>query len=191
MSWAKKWVNSTKTRTYYAWRSMRARCKTPSNASWDRYGGRGITVCQRWDLSYDDFVSDMGLAPEGKSIDRIDVNGNYEPSNCRWATMVEQQNNRSTNKLLTHNGMTKTQAEWAKEVGINQDTLHRRLHIYKMDVARALSPKSLQPTWKHGTRSGYENHKCKCDKCKAANTLRHRLRRQKLQQRIERCQDDT
>ena len=73
---------------------MIARCKYPSVPSYPRYGGRGITVCDRW-LSFKNFLADMGERPEGKTIDRIDIDGDYEPRNCRWATYSEQQRHRS------------------------------------------------------------------------------------------------
>lgn len=173
-----KWKNSTKTRTYYAWRSMRNRCSNPLNASWDRYGGRGVSVCPEWDSSYDTFFADMGEAPEGKTLDRIDVNGDYCPANCRWATWKEQANNKTTNVQLTYDGLTMTMAQWADYLEINRDTLFRRLRVYKMSLEKVLSKDNLQPVWKHGTRQGYERHKCKCELCTKANTLRHRLRRE-------------
>ena len=80
--------------TYNSWHAMRQRCYNPSQVSYPNYGGRGITVCDRWLYSYLAFYEDMGLRPEGRSIDRIDVNGNYELGNCRWATKLEQDENK-------------------------------------------------------------------------------------------------
>jgi len=79
--------------TYSSWEAMRSRCNNPNNPGYHWYGGRGIKVCERWD-DFDNFLWDMGERPEGKTLDRIDVNGNYEKSNCKWSTPLEQTQNR-------------------------------------------------------------------------------------------------
>ena len=88
------------TKTYKSWKAMLWRCNNPNGSRYHRYGARGITVCDRWsgEDGYINFLTDMGERPPGKSLDRIDNNGNYEPSNCRWATQKEQMNNMSRNK---------------------------------------------------------------------------------------------
>ncbi len=82
-------------RTYHSWADMKRRCMLPTDSDWHRYGGRGITVCDRWCDSFDAFLADMGERPEGLTLDRIDNDGNYEPGNCRYATRLEQVQNRS------------------------------------------------------------------------------------------------
>lgn len=124
--------------TYYSWAGMVTRCTNPKNKRWDRYGGRGIKVCERW-MTFANFLADMGEKPVGKSLDRYpDQNGNYELGNCRWATAEEQARNRSNNTLLTLNGETKTIAEWAVITGISFRMLSYR-HCYGWSDERTLT----------------------------------------------------
>lgn len=116
----------TGTRVYWAWSNMHRRCSDPTNEQWDHYGGRGIAVCQRWHI-FDDFLADMGEPAEGESLDRIDVNGNYEPSNCRWIGVVGQRRNMRSNRLIEWRGREKCLAEWSEELGISRNTLTARL----------------------------------------------------------------
>jgi hypothetical protein len=105
--------NSNGSREYKTWQSMKDRCFRKKNTKYAYYGGRGVSVCERW-LCFENFLADMGERPDGCSIDRIDSNGNYEPSNCRWATMTEQARNRRSNRILTINKVAKPVFEWAK-----------------------------------------------------------------------------
>lgn len=113
---------------YKIWSQMRTRCGNPNAQKYHVYGGRGITVCERW-ASFANFYADMGPRPSSKhSIDRFpDNNGNYEPGNCRWATQREQMNNLRTSRWLTFDGVTHTLTEWARLLGLNPSTLAGRL----------------------------------------------------------------
>jgi hypothetical protein len=174
----------TGTPEYLAWINIKRRCYNTANASYPDYGERGIVMCDRWKDDFLSFLEDMGERPSDQhSIDRIDVNGNYEPSNCRWAIDAIQRNNKRNNVILTHEGKTQTLAQWAKELGINTDTLWRRINVLNMTVERALTSEMLNTAKnEHGTRNSYERLKCRCDVCKQANTERHRQRRAKLSQ---------
>ena len=107
---------------------MKERCLNPNHKSFNRYGGRGITICQRWLDSFQNFLDDMGTMPIGMSLDRKDVNGNYEPGNCRWATSEEQANNKANNRVLEFKGKKQTIAQWAREVGMSREALRHRLN---------------------------------------------------------------
>jgi homospermidine synthase len=105
---------------------MRHRCNNMDAVGYQHYGGRGIKVCERWN-SFEKFLADMGERPAGHSIDRIDVNGNYEPDNCRWATAEAQRNNTRRSIFLTHNGETKTVRQWADALGMPYGKLRSRI----------------------------------------------------------------
>lgn len=108
------------------WSAMKSRCANPKVKN---YGARGITVCERWLESFDNFIADMGKRPSrGHSIDRIDVNGNYEPGNCRWATKFQQARNRRSNRPITVDGRTMLLVEWANEAGLAPAVIAGRLH---------------------------------------------------------------
>lgn len=115
------------TPTYRSWVAMKARCNNPNTKSYKDYGGRGIKVCDRWANSFVAFLEDMGERPEGETLDRIDLNGDYEPGNCRWLPRANQTRNTRRNKRITFRQETKTISEWAAEFGINPINLNRRL----------------------------------------------------------------
>lgn len=116
-----------KSRTYRCWANMRNRCTNSKCKTFSCYGGRGITVCERWLNSFECFLDDMGEQPTGMTIERIDNNGNYEPGNCRWATRYEQANNQRTNVILEFQGKRQTLSEWAKELGRKKSAIAARL----------------------------------------------------------------
>lgn len=109
----------TNTRTFKSWDSMKQRCLNHNAPDFSRYGGRGIKICESWLNSFAEFLSDMGERPDATTLDRIDVNGNYEPNNCQWATRSKQQRNKTTSFLIEWNGIIKCAADWAEEVGIS------------------------------------------------------------------------
>jgi hypothetical protein len=111
-----------KSSTYNSWAHMIHRCTNPNNSQWRDYGGRGITVCARW-MKFENFFADMGEAPKGLSLDRIDNDGNYEPGNCRWATRLVQQNNQRMRKTNTSGfpGVYKNRCgRWYAQLTINR-----------------------------------------------------------------------
>jgi hypothetical protein len=113
---------------YAAWNNMKNRCLNPNVKAYKDYGGRGIKVCDRWIQSFENFINDMGKKPSpSHSIDRIDYNGNYEPSNCRWLLRSMQNLNKRNNRVLTIDGITDTVTGHAKRVGINRVTVGTRL----------------------------------------------------------------
>ena len=121
--------NEDAKRIYTIWCNMKSRCFRKTASSYNIYGARGISVCDDWRnefLAFYEWAIANGYKP-GLTIDRIDCNGNYEPSNCRWATMTEQANNKRKNVLITHNGETHTIAEWSRLTGINRTTIRIRL----------------------------------------------------------------
>jgi hypothetical protein len=110
--------------------AMIGRCTNPHNKSWEYYGGRGIKVCERWQSSFNDFLADMGPRPtQSHSIDRFpDQNGNYEPTNCRWATKKEQSRNMRRNRLVDLGGEKITLAEACERTGVNYGSAKWRLN---------------------------------------------------------------
>lgn len=121
-----------------AWTGMKQRCLCPTNKRFPLYGARGIKVCERW-LQFENFLADMGQKPTPQhTLDRIDTNGNYEPSNCRWADSKTQQNNRRNNRFLEFNGQKLTCSQWAEKMGISSDLLRQRIDRDGWSIAQAL-----------------------------------------------------
>lgn len=124
---------------YAAWCRLRGRCLNKNSKDYPDYGGRGITVCERWN-DFTLFLADVGERPSPKhSIDRIDTNGNYEPGNCRWATPKIQSNNRRNIQRFDFRGESKTLTEWAESSGIQMRTLFARIYYSGWSVERALT----------------------------------------------------
>lgn len=115
------------TPTLNTYKAMTQRCLNPNNKRWARYGGRGITICDRWKESFLNFLADMGEKPDGLTLDRIDNNGNYEPGNCRWATKKEQANNKSNVRSVEYQGITKSTKDWCRELNLIYGRVLQRL----------------------------------------------------------------
>ena len=128
---------------YRIWASMLTRCRNPKQQNYHLYGGRGITVCRRWE-KFECFLLDMGEKPKGMTLDRIDNSGNYEPKNCRWTSLKTQARNKRNNRWITAFDETKTLAEWAEVTGINATTIAQRIDVYGWQVERALLIKRRQ-----------------------------------------------
>jgi len=130
------------TKLYFVWNSMRQRCRNYKTINYKNYGEKGITYCKEWEEfePFYDWALKNGYR-EGLSIDRIDVNGNYEPSNCRWVTMKIQQNNRSNNRLIEWNGKQQTVSQWSDELGISYKTIESRINTYGWSVEKTLTTK--------------------------------------------------
>ncbi len=130
--------------SYRIWSAMKTRCSNPNFVAYAEYGGRGISVCQRWDESFLNFLEDMGERPTPiHTVERNDTNGDYEPSNCRWATPAEQANNKRNNRRIEIEGEIRTLAQWANHVGINESSMRARL-AKGITGAQLLTPPSTQ-----------------------------------------------
>ncbi len=127
--------------TYQSWLAMKQRCYNPRCKAFPNYGGRGITVCERWFESFENFYADMGECPEGRTIERRDNESGYSPENCHWETRKGQQRNRRVNRYITAFNQTKTVAEWSELSGLKHNVITRRLsHGYTSEEAVSLPP---------------------------------------------------
>lgn len=127
-----------RTRTRKVWQQMKDRCCNPNTTGFDLWGGRGIAVCDRWRESFLNFIADMGPAPEGATLERIDNEKHYNPSNCRWATRREQAQNTRRNRMVTFRGQTLCVTEWARRLGMPSGTLWARFK-HGWSTERAMS----------------------------------------------------
>lgn len=124
---------------YKAWTAMKDRCCGVNHSAYESYHGRGITICERWIYSYENFLQDMGRKPDPKmSLDRIDNDGNYCPENCRWATIKQQNNNSRNCRIIEHKGEKMSTTQWAEAYGIGSRLLRDRIDVLKWDFEKAL-----------------------------------------------------
>lgn len=133
-------TKSKRSKTYVAWVNMIQRCTNPKATKYESYGGRGIKVCRRWRISFENFLADMGQPPSPEhSIDRKNNARDYKPSNCRWAIEEIQMNNRSKSRVLKHGGRSMTIEQWARETGIPHRTIGNRIDRLGWSISEALS----------------------------------------------------
>lgn len=116
----------TGTKTYKAWNDMLQRCENVNHPSYPRYGGRGVAVCSEWH-SFEAFYADMGKAPKGLTLDRIDNDGGYTPDNCRWTTSTEQANNTQRNTYYSYNGESLTLTQWCRQLNLSYEMVRGRI----------------------------------------------------------------
>ena len=117
------------TREYKSWTHMIGRCCNPTDRAYRHYGGRGIRVCDRWRASFEAFYADMGPKPPGLTLERIDVNGHYEPANCKWASVTAQARNRRSSRVVTYRGERMCLAEACDRAGLPYNRVQRRLEL--------------------------------------------------------------
>lgn len=125
---------------FRAWAEIKSRCLNTKSTSYKNYCGRVIKICDRWIDSFENFLADMGIKPtKDHSIDRINNQGNYEPDNCRWSTVLEQANNKRNSVIITFQGVVDTLPGWSRRLGINYAALHQRIRVNKWPIERALT----------------------------------------------------
>lgn len=120
-------IGTTRSKTHQVWQHIKQRCLNMNNPDYYNYGARGIMVCNRWKNSFKNFLKDMSEKPINHQIDRIDNNGNYCKSNCRWVTSKINNRNRRNNHLITYDNKTRCLSAWAEEIGMNKTTLRDRI----------------------------------------------------------------
>ena len=133
-----------RSKEYKIWTGLFTRCENANRADFDSYGGRGIKVCERWN-SFENFFADMGKCPDGKSIDRINNDGDYCPTNCRWATRQEQGRNKRNNKKYLYKGQWLFLSELAKLSVVKLETLKGRLYSSGWDAEKAVHHPLMDP----------------------------------------------
>lgn len=134
----------SRTTEHTVWLGMKQRCTDPNYPAYKHYGGRGISVCSRWD-DFEMFLADMGPRPDGMTLDRYpDVNGNYEPGNCRWSTAKQQANNKRNNQVFQLHGKEMTVSEISDLTGVPYFRLHARLVRMNWPIERAITEPSRQ-----------------------------------------------
>ena len=146
--------NKSKSAEYGIWNKMKQRCQNPRNHKYRIYGGRGISVCDRWDNSFEAFLADMGPRPSPVySIDRIDNDRGYEPGNCRWATKAEQARNARFNRIVTIDGQSMCVLDWCLKFGLSRSAAYELTR-----KRRAKDPTPIAASIEEAVRILYERH---------------------------------
>ncbi len=146
---------------WVAWRNAKRRCYNPADDSYSRYGARDITMCDEWLNDWKAFAAYMGPRPDGHTVDRIDVNGDYKPGNMRWATPAEQARNKTNNRYVLFQGVNMMLQDCADMIGVQAGTLSKRLRRYPPEVA------CVSGNLKRGPRGPYGPRKKKAVACSA------------------------
>ena len=141
--------------TYNSWQAMKKRCLNKKHKGYKDYGEKGITICDEWIDSHQNFKKDMGEKPENHSLDRIDNSIGYSKENCKWSTITEQNRNRSYNKIVEYNGNRKILIEFCEELNLEYKTICLRINTYKWDIVRALSTPTNKPFNKNVNKQEY------------------------------------
>ncbi len=128
------------TKEFRAWTNIRQRCYNQNNRAYKNYGGRGIRVCDRWMVSFENFLNDVGRAPSNDhSLDRINNNGDYEDGNCKWSTRKEQNNNTRQNLMIEYKGEIKTCAQWCTVLNLNYNRIRQRIQKFNYSPEKAFT----------------------------------------------------
>lgn len=141
---------ATHSKIYQVWSEMKYRCQNPNSKDYGKYGGRGIAVCERWQR-FENFYADMGEAPQGMTLGRIDNDRGYAPANCEWQTRIQQNRNSRWNKPITLNGETLLFTDWCRRIGISKAGLRRRLKYWPLEDALTLKTGFLKGSWRRAT----------------------------------------
>jgi len=137
-------AGGNRTKLYTTWEGIKQRCHNPNDKGYKNYGGRGITVCDRWKNSFENFFKDMGVKPKGLTLERIENDKGYSKENCKWATMKQQASNRRNSRFITYNGETKIMTEWARQYGLSRGVLWQRIYNMKWDLKDALERPAMK-----------------------------------------------
>ena len=160
-SYIQKYFNKeSKSFLYSTWIGIRQRCNNPNNSSYKNYGGRGVSICKEWN---DDFLAFQKWSKEngaqvGLQIDRIDVNGNYEPSNCRWVDTITQANNKRSNRVIEYRGEKHTVMEWSRKTGVKESVIRSRIDKYGCTIGQALGYEEYDGSPDHIIEYNGERH---------------------------------